>query len=86
MSDHRGFGYISGVIESKMDCTLDEEGGGRFWRCLDCPYVSKKKNNVSRHVARHHVLELEFPCPLCPLDFPSDANLKRHLKSAHGGI
>jgi hypothetical protein len=73
---------VPGIIESKMDCCADGEGG-RQWRCTDCGYLSTKKNNVYKHVGRQHVLQLAYPCPLCPRAFPIDANLKRHMRAAH---
>ncbi|KAH8032384.1 hypothetical protein HPB51_024513 [Rhipicephalus microplus] len=56
---------------------------GPLHMCRKCPYVSRWKTNLTRHL-RKHTGERPFQCHLCPSSFISKCTLSRHLQSHTG--
>ena len=54
-----------------------------IWNCSLCPYFSKAKSSVKRHVESIHFEESEIQCDLCPKVCPTPNALKCHKYKYH---
>lgn len=54
-----------------------------MFKCDQCNYVSKQKNNLTRHVQNVHLKLSPFACTQCDAEFKQRSNLKQHMLSVH---
>ena len=62
--------------------TVHGDDKNRF-RCQDCDYSSRQKITLLRHINALH-LKKKLNCPMCPMEYKWDMDLRRHMESEHG--
>ena len=53
------------------------------WRCSDCAYESKNKNNMYEHIECRHVTHPGYVCPHCSKRIASRNSLRNHIIRMH---
>ena len=69
------------IVKFRM-CETVGEDGKKWWKCLDCSYVSNKTTNLYKHIERRH-LTVSLQCPLCGKLFRAREDLQVHKKHFH---
>ena len=54
--------------------------------CTQCDRIYKTKIGLKDHVLRFHEKRLDFKCEFCGKEFPSLAEVNRHVRLIHNGI
>ena len=57
----------------------------RNFKCEECSEAFKTKQHLDRHMTTH-TGEKPFACPHCDYRTARKDDLKKHIKSVHGGI
>ena len=63
--------------------SIDDQTGGKLYKCALCEYTSVWKHSLRIHL-RIHSGEKSFKCNLCNYAFVLVGNLRRHLKTHCG--
>ena len=53
------------------------------WKCSDCNYESKNKNNMYEHVECRHVSHPGYICQFCNKTIASRNSLRNHIIRMH---
>lgn len=71
--------------ESRCHCNDKHESDAKEFCCDSCPFVSKRKKNVERHILAVHMKSFKFNCPLseCDRQYTTQAALKLHCVRDH---
>ena len=54
-------------------------------KCHICPYSSKQKCNLKKHIQSVHLKDSYYPCNLCDHQATRKEGLKDHVKRIHQG-
>ena len=68
---------IDGICSSMVE-KLDY-----IWKCRNCEYKAKKKNNAIQHVEQIHLNVCLHQCTLCGKEFKSRLKVVRHIYLSH---
>jgi len=64
---------------------LMEKYGAKEWRCLQCLYVSSKREDMRTHIEGRHGIFQGIACEICQRQFKNKNSLKVHKYNVHGG-
>lgn len=58
-------------------------GSTKDFKCDACPFNSKRKKNLERHLLSFHLKLFTFNCSECPKQYTTHSSLKQHMVREH---
>ena len=75
------FAYSKYFFQKTYICIIETSPSADSFKCRECQYKSNTRNNLQRHIRKHHTKT--FQCSKCPYTGSCKSELLRHTRQVH---